>query len=143
MKWLTFDADGKQREVDGEQLEREWREADRLAGPKPTSRDWFPCSSCREKLGEDVGCEAIHGHYLADTWRCNRCRTYYTTRAETKLVAGLTRWQWSIVRHLSCGAFGHHANCLPDFWLDTLVVSADGSVLESPQLGRIELRWSK
>jgi hypothetical protein len=143
MKFLTFDAEGNQREVDGAELEREWREADRRAGPSPTSRDWFPCGNCKIRLGEDVGCEAISAAPAADAWRCNRCHTYYSTPREMTLVDGLTRWQWSIVRHLSCGAFGGHQYCVPDIWLNTLVLSDDGRALESPQLGRLELRWSR
>ena len=142
MKWLRVGADGELEEVDGEQITRELREAERAAGPSPTSRDWYRCPFCYGRDGGiAIACRAVITIGAAfDWWSCPTCRSLFSHPRDLTLTAGLTRWEWSLVRHAGCSqAFGHTV-CLPDVWMNAMEVTPDGYALEGP-LGRLELGW--
>ena len=132
MKWLRIGAGGQSEEVDGEQLNREWREAERAAGPKEGSRDWKPCPKCKT-----TGLRAWGGATppSREFWECPTCHMSISFVREIPLEGELTPFEWSLVRHMGCGAWGHRA-CLPDVWLDE--IRLEGARLVSC-LGELEL----
>jgi hypothetical protein len=125
MRWDRFyrvGADGKLEEVDVEQLTLEMREADHAVGPKEGSRDWRPC-----KCGAGMRARSLYerdGVPSSEGWDCPACGTLHLFPIEHRAHNGLTRFEWSRVRHLGCNAFGH-GHCLPDVWLDGLRVEGD------------------
>jgi hypothetical protein len=123
------------------ELADEIRAADLLAGPSPTSRDWFRCTFCYRKRGVEVACSArITIGTGFDWWSCPSCHVLFSSPRDLTLDAGLTRWEWSLVRHAGCNVAWGHQTCLPDVWLSAMAVTPDGYAVEGP-LGRLELPW--
>jgi hypothetical protein len=123
-----------------EELSKELKAADEAAAAKPGSRDWKPCPSCSAPLVADRVFIVPQG--VREMWECLRCACSVSFVADPPPAAGeLTRFQWSKVRHSACILpFGGHLHCLPELWFKRLQVSADGLAVESPELGRLELR---
>lgn len=128
MKLFHF-VDGKPVEVDAEELTRQWRDADRAAGPNETSRDWHPCP-------RGHACRAVPDAWREryDWWVCPECRVYWSEPSPPRPAGGLTPFEWSIIRHHSCNSFEQHNYCLPDIWLNQMRVEDD-------QVGCEELGW--
>ena len=133
--WYRVTADGGYEKVDAEQITRELREADAAAGPKEGSRDWRRCPKCRKGLRAYDRTPAPRDH---EFWECPHCWSLVSFPRQVPDVGELSAWEWSRVRHLGCGAFGHRA-CIPDVWLNAIRLEGDRlvSVLGELELARV------